>query len=207
MTSQDEKERIARAVRAFQRGIDREQSFRILFDRYHDVVHGFFAHRVCSPEDRLDLTQETFLRVYKGLESYRREAEFGTWLFRIAYNTYLKWLRRRKGESWNLQLAPPAGGDSPRITWEGDQPVAVSRQPTPLDDTLEHERQRELREAIGDLPEQMRRCTELRVFQELSYREIAAVMRLSIETVKVHLFQARKKLKGALRETFAEVDL
>ena len=53
----------------------------------------------------------------------------------------------------------------------------------------------------------MRRCTELRIYQDLSYREIAAVMRLSIETVKVHLFQARKKLKKSLRDAFEDLDL
>ena len=93
MKSREERERIARAVRQFKRGRDRERSFRLLFDHYYGVVQGFFAQRVSTPEDRLDLTQETFLRVYKGLEGYRMEADFGTWLFRIAFNTHLKWLR------------------------------------------------------------------------------------------------------------------
>lgn len=79
----------------------------------------------------------------------------------------------------------------------------MSTRESPLDQALRSERREVLRRAIEELPDQMRRCTELRVYQDLSYREIAAVMRRSIETVKVHLFQARKKLK----ESFGDVDL
>ena len=60
-----------------------------------------------------------------------------------------------------------------------------------------------LRQAVEGLPGQMRRCTELRIYRDLSYREIAVVMCRSIETVKVHLFQARKKLK----DSFGDIDL
>ena len=209
MMSPEEKQRIARAVDDFQAGRDREGSFRILFDHYYGVVQGFFAQRVAKAEDRLDLTQETFLRVYKGLEGYRKEADFGTWLFRIAFNTHQKWVRRGKGEAVSLESitrGPAYRGEVPAARiWDGEG--SALSPPTPLDDTLERERQRRLREAIEDLPRQMARCTRLRVYQELSYREISTVMRLSIETVKVHLFQARKKLRQRLQDTAGEIGL
>jgi RNA polymerase sigma-70 factor, ECF subfamily len=195
MPNRDDKERIALAVRGFQLGESREQCFRILFDHYYQVVQSFFARRVASPEDRLDLTQETFLRVYKGLKGFRREADFGTWLFRIAFNTHLKWRDRARTQ----ESAPPTV-DATETSWEGDELISVAPQPTPLDDSLRHERRRRLHDAIEELPGQMRRCTRLRIYQDLSYQEIAAAMRLSIETVKVHLFQARKKLKADLRD-------
>lgn len=196
-------DQIARAVAAFQQGIDREQNFRFLFDRHYVMVQRFFAKRVNSVEDRLDLTQETFLRVYKGLEGYRGEARFGTWLFRIAFNTHLKWLRRAK----LIETAEGGALDTESTSWDDHEPVAVDPQATPLEETLENERRLKLHEAIEALPEQMRRCAEMRLYEGKSYSEIAAVMRLSIETVKVHLFQARKKLKEALQESFAESDL
>ncbi len=209
MMTPEERERITRAVGDFQAGKDREGSFRILFDSYYGVVQGFFAQRVATAEDRLDLTQETFLRVYKGLEGYRREANFGTWLFRIAFNTHLKWVRRGKGEVVSLESVTrgPAyrGDEPPARIWGRGGPGEIP--PTPLDDTLQHERQRRLREAIEDLPRQMSRCTRLRVYRELSYREISVVMKLSIDTVKVHLFQARKKLREKLRNTAEEIVL
>ncbi len=192
---------IDRAVADFQRGVDREESFRFLFDTFYDPTRQFLARRISSTEDRLDLTQETFLRVYRGLEGYRGEAQFGTWVFRIALNTYLKWLRRVKTDDGAPE--PATGPDVPESAWEDDERIAVSTRESPLDQALRSERREVLRRAIEELPDQMRRCTELRVYQDLSYREIAAVMRRSIETVKVHLFQARKKLK----ESFGDVDL
>jgi RNA polymerase sigma-70 factor (ECF subfamily) len=208
MKTPAEKERIARAVREFQQGIDCEGNFRRIFDAYYHQVQGFFAKRVSLPEDCLDLTQDTFLRVYKGLEGYRGEAELGTWLFRIAFNTHLKWLRRQQAAQPTKDgLPPPEGPDFEPAVWEEDEPVAVSPQPSPLDDALAEEQHRLLREAIDQLPGQMRKCTELRIYQELSYREIAVLMRLSIETVKVHLFQARKKLKEVMRDSSQELNL
>jgi RNA polymerase sigma-70 factor (ECF subfamily) len=204
MKSREERQRIARAVTDFQAGRDREKSFRVLFDQYYDVVQSFFVHRVPAAEDRLDLTQETFLRVYKGLESYRREADFGTWVFRIAFNTHMKWLRRAKGDEVSLE-AVTRGGEPAAGAGVGVRPTGDP--PSPLDDALRRERQRRLREAIEKLPRQMYRCTLLRVYQDLSYREIAIALRLSIDTVKVHLFQARKKLRETLQDGVEELDL
>ncbi len=197
----ERRERIERAIADFQRGIERERNFRFLFEIFYDPTRHFLARRVSSHEDCLDLTQETFLRVYRGLEGYRGEAQFGTWVFRIAFNTYLKWLRRARADDKGPEAVK--GAEELEAAWDDDQMVAVSSAGSPLDDVLQNERRMVLRRAIEELPEQMRRCTELRIYHDLSYREIAAVMRRSIETVKVHLFQARKKLKGS----FGEVQL
>ncbi len=194
-------ERVEHAIADFQRGIDRERNFRVLYDVYYESTHHFLARRISSPEDRLDLTQETFLRVYRGLKGYRGEAQFGTWVFRIAFNTYLKWLRRARNDDQGPDAVK--GAEELESAWEDDVPIAVSPRKSPLDRVLQSERQVVLRRAIAELPEQMRRCTELRIYHDLSYREIAVVMCLSIETVKVHLFQARKKLKGS----FDDVEL
>ncbi len=204
MPNREDKERIARAVLGFQRGEDPDRCFRTIFDHYYPVVQKFFSRRAPSPEDRLDLTQETFFRVYKGLKGFRREADFGTWLFRIAFNTHLKWRDRTRSDEPTGAI-PQVVGETD-VSWEGDEWVSVTPQPTPLDDSLRQERRQMLHDAIEELPGQMRRCTRLRIYQDLSYREIAAVLKLSIETVKVHLFQARKKLKAELRGALDEVD-
>ena len=184
---------VNQAIERLRRGVDEEQSFRIVFDRYYGPVQRFFAKRVFSAEDRLDLTQETFLRVYKGIGGFRGEAKFGTWLFRVAHNTHLRWMQRAIRHE-GVDLAE----DSEDIASEES-----ADDPTPLDRVMSDERRLQIREAIKELPEQMRRCTQLRLEQDLSYREIAAAMRLSVQTVKVHLFQARRKLKGSL----ADIDL
>ncbi|MEM7349747.1 MAG: sigma-70 family RNA polymerase sigma factor [Acidobacteriota bacterium] len=195
------KEQVRQTVAEFQNGVDREKNFRFLFDTFYDSTRYFIGKRVSSPDDCLDLTQETFLRVYRGLEGYRGDAQFGTWVFRIAFNTYLKWLRRAKADEQSTDV--PRGTEELESAWDDDEIVAVAADETPLEKVLRTERRRVLRSAIEELPEQMRRCTELRIYHDLSYREIAVVMRRSIETIKVHLFQARKKLK----DSFGDVDL
>lgn len=172
----------------------REEDFRRLFDLFYPRLVHFFARRGFPPQDCLDLTQETFLGIYRGIGSFRRDSRFETWLFSIATNAWRKRLRwgiagKREGQEVSLE---PAGNAPPAQGSPADEEM------------LRRERSRRLREAVEKLPEQMRRCLVLRVYQEMKYREIAALMRLSPETVKVHLFQARKRLREELGPYFAD---
>ncbi len=90
-------EEIVRAVLDFQRGADREKNFELLFRRFRPRIERFLASRVFSPEERLDLTQMTFLRIYQGLEGYRGEGSLEGWVLRIAFNVYRKWRDRQPG--------------------------------------------------------------------------------------------------------------
>ncbi len=196
---------IVRAVEQFQAGIDRDQSFRFLVDRFYRPVRGFFAKRVFSPDVCLDLTQETFLGLYKGLEGYRAEARFEFWLFRIAKTTHLKWLRTRHRREEATLESPPAAHRTATEGLDDPEPVVVEDE-SQLEEILKRERLEMLRAAVLELPEQMRRCMTLRVYQDLSYREIAELMEVSIDTVKAHLFQARKKLRDRLKDAFLEIE-
>src|SRR4051794_8237797 len=90
-------EDLLRAVRDFQQGSGREQSFELLFRRFRPRVERFLAPRVFSPEERLDLTQAIFLRIYKGLEGYRGEGSLEGWVLHIAFNVYRDWRGRQPG--------------------------------------------------------------------------------------------------------------
>lgn len=179
-------------------GVDRErEEFESLFERYSQPVTSFFARRGFSPEDCRDLTQETFLGVYRGMARFRRESSVETWLFTIAANVWRNELRSRsadkregqeislekQGEDYGLQLVT-AGAE------ERDDPLAG---------LIEQELSSRVRRALGELPSQMRRCLVLRIDGQLKYREIAVVMRTSIETVKSQLFQARERLRDLLK--------
>lgn len=207
MEAVEQRSEVIRAVEEFQAGIDREKNYRFLVDRFYKPVRSFFARRVFSPDDCLDLTQETFLGLYKGLDGYRAEARFEYWLFRIAQTVHLKWLRTRKRRE-EISLHDAGGlakaGNPPASPEELD-PIVVTEE-TQLDDVLERERLGLLRTAIGELPEQMQRCVVLRVYQDRSYREIAEFQGISIETVKAHLFQGRRKLKEKLKDTLRGLD-
>jgi len=174
-------------------GSPREEDFRRLFDLYYPRVVQFFARRGFPPQDCQDLTQETFLGIYRGIGTFRRDARFETWLFTIATNAWRKRLRHGtagKREGQEVPLEPEAAPDA--------------KEPAADEEMLRRERSRRLREAVERLPEQMRRCLTLRVYQEMKYREIAALLRLSPETVKVHLFQARRRLREELGPYFAD---
>src|SRR6185369_17097652 len=90
-------EDLLRAVHDFQRGADREKSFELLFRRFRPRIERFLAPRVFSPEERLDLTQAIFLRIYRGLEGYRGEGSLEGWVLQIAVNVYRHWRDRQPG--------------------------------------------------------------------------------------------------------------
>ena len=187
-------------------GPGREEGFRLLFDRFYWPLFRFFEHRGFSTEECQDLIQETFLRVFRGIESFRGEARWEHWLFRIASNTAIKAVRhraagKRAGREVPLEevvAAPPAAaGGSPR----------GAEAPAPLRQLLGKEMRELLSQAIAGLPPQMRRCVRLRVFQDLDYDEIAEILEISPSTVKVQLFKARKRLQMELGDSFADFDL
>ena len=180
----------------------REERFEHLFERYYRPVSYFFANRGFSNEECRDLTQETFLGVYKGMGRFRRDASVETWLFKIAANIWRNAIRSRRAAKRDAPEISLGGmiDDGQQITDDAHQGRG------PLGDALADEQARLLREAIEELPTQMQRCLLLRVDQDMKYREIAAVMQISIETVKSQLFQARERLKARLAEHF-EIDL
>ena len=173
---------------------DREAEFHRLVERHYRQVHRFFSKRGFSEEDCRDLTQETFLGIYKGLATFRHHARFETWLFQIAANTYRKALRDRNVLKRRLDVEARSMTDLPY-----DIPADGGPLPSdPQAQALSGERRRRLREAVEALPAKMRACLAMRIYQERSYQEIATAMRLSVETVKAHLYQARQRLKKDL---------
>jgi RNA polymerase sigma-70 factor (ECF subfamily) len=188
-----------RLVAAWQAGGDREEVFRQIFRTYYRPVHSFFAKRGFPADECQDLVQETFLKVHRGLAAFRCEARFETWLFQIAANLYRNTLRsqstlKREAQEVSLdEAAEETGVPAPKATEAGA-----------LDGVLAEERSQVLHDALEELPSQMRRCVELRVHQDLRYREIAILMQVSIDTVKAHLYQARQQLKSKLSGYFAD---
>jgi RNA polymerase sigma-70 factor (ECF subfamily) len=185
-------------VQPWRDGAGREESFRLLFDRFYRPLFRFFERRGFSTEECQDLIQETFLRVHQGMDAFRGEARWEHWLFRIAANTAVKALRHRAAAKRSGQTV------SWEETSEGDPPPA---QAAPLRHLLGKEMKELLRQAVAGLPAQMRRCVRLRVFQELEYEEVAELLQISPSTVKVQLFKARKRLQSELGDFFADVDL
>ncbi len=196
----------AELLQEIKQGLNVEENFRRLFGSYSAQVHRFFQRKGLRPEDCRDLTQETFISVYRGLKDLRQEEQFEHWLFAIARNVWRSLVETQTARKRAATLLPLEAegeiGDQPplaaRITDPGADPLAV---------TLEKEKLEKLREALQQLPEQMRRCAQLRVVNDLSYAEIAALMGLSVNTVKAHLHQAQKNLRERLSSYFEELEV
>jgi RNA polymerase sigma-70 factor, ECF subfamily len=199
-------EDVVRAVLDFQRGTDREKSFELLFHRFRPRIERFLAPRVFSPEERLDLTQAIFLRIYRGLEGYRGEGSLEGWVLQVAVNVYRKWRDRQPGGPQAVPEIPfedLSGAPEPSTAADFPSPSATG---SAFDRIVRQERLEALRKAIGELAPKQRLCMELRVYQERSVQEIAVALRISPETVKAHLFQARQRLWDKLHETFGTID-
>jgi RNA polymerase sigma-70 factor (ECF subfamily) len=177
-----------------------DESFEEVFNQYYRLVVGFFTKRGFTLQEAEDLTQIVFLRVYKGRETFRGEARFSTWLFQICANVFRNNLRDRSTQKRDAEEVSMDLADSSALEGLADGGA------DPLHQTLGAEAKRKLRTALSDLPPQMRRCVELRVYEDLKYREIAERMKISIDTVKAHLFQARQILKGTLGDYFTDDD-
>src|SRR6476646_6341739 len=184
-----ERDPILELIAQIQEGIRVEENFEKLFRRFRPSVQSFFVRKGFSAEDSRDLTQDVFLRVFKGIDTFRRESRFERWLWEIAAHVYFNEVRRRRTEKRDgLETSL----DTPVETDDGSSPAPgiPSSDPSPEEQVIQGEQLAAFRAALQGLPDQMRRCCLLRYEKGLKYQEIATVMKISIETVKAHLHQA-----------------
>ena len=196
-----DQKRIQLALKRWRSGKDRESNFRVLVESFYRPLNGFFQKRGLHPEDCHDLTQETFVRIYRGMDTFRHESEFNTWLFAVAGNVFLQ--HRRHGRTLKR-----GAGTQPVSLHDSNLEDRLSTQPPlgdppardPLDQAIRGQRMDLLRRAVESLPPKMRVVLKLSIYQEQSRSDIAEALGLSEETVKAHLFQARKRLTQALSQ-------
>jgi len=156
--------------------------------KYRKIVSFLIRKMIRDEEDVRDLTQETFMRAYAALPSFRFEYPFARWLFKIASNKCIDHLRR--------QRLTPLSLDAPVSTRDGGVMYMDPKDlgPTPDVQALARERSDLLRAAMDSLPDVYREVIRLRHEEELEYQEIADRLGHPLGTVKAHLFRARKLL-------------
>lgn len=168
-----------------------EAACEALVRRFERPVYNLIARLVRDPAAAEDLTQDTFLKVFRALGTFDPRLRFSSWLFRIAHNTALDHLRRRK----LLPADPPpaAPGEEPPEARLPD-PLAVS----PEDAAARSELLRALDEAIDELRPEYKAAVVLRHQEDLDYGEIARVLDVPVGTVKTYLHRARRELATRL---------
>ena len=166
------------------------EAFEQLVLIYQDRLYGLCYRMAGNHADAQDLAQEAFVRAYRALKNFRREADFGTYLHRIAVNLWIS-LRQRNHNELSL--------DDPVMTEEGELPRQVADSGNQPEDVIEEaEFQGLVREALSRLGREHRAVLVLREMEALSYEEIAATLGVAPGTVKSRLSRAREALKKAV---------
>jgi len=179
----------AAAIRAARRGDS--SAFDRLVDTHYRSVYNT-AYRMLGAESAAaDATQATFLKVYEALGSFRGDASFSTWLYRITMNVCLDDLRRRRNQPLSLTDEDDEGEQTGErdLPDESDEPARTAEQ---------RELQRLVHEAIGRLPEDFRTVIVLYDIRGLSYQDIGEALDIPLGTVKSRLNRARNALRDEM---------
>lgn len=156
-------------------------------------IYNLVLRMTGNPEDALDLSQETFLKAWKSLSSFKGDSAFSTWVYRLASNTCLDFLRRKKRQQETIGSALSLDDE--------DAPPPPSDESVQPEVQLERtERSLALKKALASLPDHHRQILILRELSGLSYQEISDTLDLDIGTVKSRLTRARLSLRKILLE-------
>ena len=164
-----------------------------IMKRYRSHVDRLLYHLAPDWQDRADLSQEVWIRVYRNIKNLNEPEKFRGWLSRIATNLFYDELRKRKRNSSPLSLDAPILLNGSELDWE----IAADG-PSPEDNMATREFYEQLRVAIADLPDAFRQTIILREIDGRSYEEIAAATQVSIGTVKSRIARARLRLQEQL---------
>jgi len=167
-----------------------DTSFGLLLDRHRAPVVHFLYRMVQNDAVSEELAQEVFLRVYRSRATYVPTAKFTTWLFRIATHLALNWIRDGKKEKGQESL------DQELL--DGVQRQVAADGPTVEQSMVYEVKLREIREAIGMLPEKQRAAVMMHKYEELEYSQIAKALNCSESAVKSLLFRAYETLRDRL---------
>jgi RNA polymerase sigma-70 factor (ECF subfamily) len=187
-TPEDEKDLVHRA-----RNGDME-AYDLLVKRYQERIYATVYHMTSNHDDANDLAQDAFIKAYRALKSFKGGSSFYTWLYRIAVNKTINFLKQRKNKS-QMSL-----NDLDFNVENNPDLVALISEKTPRRDAGLAELQEKLNEAMQKLSEDHRMVVTLHDVQGLSHDEIAEIMECNIGTVRSRLFYARQQLQGYLSD-------
>ena len=159
-----------------------------LFRRHRDTAYGIAYRLVGSREDALDVVQEAFIHVMRGIQTFRGQSSFRTWLYRIVTHAaldYRRWRSLRTSETLDVEtmVEPTASGPSQR---------------TPQEEAAARDLRQAIDKALMNISEKNRAALVLFAIEGMSYKEIAEVLSISVGTVMSRIFNARQRLRELL---------
>ncbi|MCI3918652.1 RNA polymerase sigma factor SigW [Paenibacillus sp. TRM 82003] len=181
--------RLARLAKTGDRG-----AFADLVELYKEKIYHLGYRMLGNRQEAEDITQETFLRVYRNLERYDESMKFSTWIYRIGTNLSIDRLRKRKA-TYSLDADVAGDGSGEGTDWYG---MLASEEPTPEGRVLLSETQRRIRDAIETLPKKYKSVVILKYLHDMSLQEIGDVLDMPVTTVKTRVHRGREFLRKKL---------
>ncbi len=176
-------------------GAGDEACLEFLIAKYRRPIISFMYRMVHNQAIAEELAQEVFLRVYRARATYRAEARFSTWLYRIASNMAINHARDTKYERASASIFLDQADEE-----TGTRPDVADLRPVAEQDMLQDERMRRIREHVLALPERQRTAVVMHKYQDMDYKQIGAVLKLSESATKSLLFRAYQTLREKLKE-------
>ncbi|EMS32048.1 RNA polymerase sigma factor SigW [Mariniradius saccharolyticus AK6] len=165
-----------------------QQAYATLMKRYKKAVYFMVLKMIRDADDAEDLTMEAFAKAFRNLHKFKKDFTFSTWLFRIATNNTIDFIRKKKLKTMSLNTTLSDDGGNPvNIDVEDDDK-------NPQDEYIKSQRIEMVRIFVDKLPAKYRKLVQLRYFDELSYEEIAQELDKPLGTVKAQLHRSRELL-------------
>ncbi len=174
------------------------KAFDELIRRYQRQAVAVSYRLLGNSQDALEVTQDAFLKAFTSIGTLQKPEAFGGWLMRIVSNLSLNFRRGRKNKQ-QLPLDDLLGASEPS-TSDGSGSDWMAQSGDPLRRLESEEMGRKLQEALGQLPEKQRLAIVMFTIEEMPQKQVAETLECSVEAVKWHVFQGRKKLKEILKE-------
>lgn len=172
-----------------------QAAYAALMARYRDSIYYMFVKMVGNKDDAEDLTIETFGKAFKSLPNYQPNFAFSTWLYRIATNNGIDFLRRKKQQIFSIDnTIEGKDGDEIKVDIR-------SQSPDPEEALIREQKKEVLRQFVEQLKPRYRQLIELRYYEDLSYEEIAERLNLPLGTIKAQLFRAKYLLYQIVKKT------
>lgn len=169
-------------------------AFQNVYDEFHERIRHYLGQLV-GEADAEDVTQEVFIKVDKGLETFKGESKLSTWIYQIATNAGLDRLRSARYRRRRREIPLSAEAGEPETELDNREPCSTGKRPQVPEQVIKFEMSECIREFVNRLPPDYRAVIVLSELKELKNQEIADILGISLDTVKIRLHRAKARLK------------